>query len=550
MPPRHRFALALSLPLSLAAMLAALWLPALPAPLTPIVVPNPEFDAARAGAQLARWTAQFPRRVVGSASSAAFRAQLQTELADLGLTVTTQPFSVTVASQARAGVNVLAGEAAGGLLLTAAYDTAEFGGRDNLAAVAALLELARVFAPQRLPIAFLFADSGEYGQAAGSQAYLAAAPPEARPWAVLSLEALAGQDWERLRVEGAGYLTGYAPVELRKLGLEAARFVGAAAAEPQGAEEALVRALPFKMTGPGLWLAAGVPALGFSTSPLPAAGVSLQKLGQAAEYWTRSLAARRGLVPAGAAGDWRLDDTRQLPAWAAGLVTLLAFGPLFTATAIAGWAERPARQLLWPELVAWWGASLPVLNGLAAVFIVLRLGWLPGYERFPAAPGDPFLLQPADWVMLLSLAVAGVSAWDIWRARGWGRLAERLAVPSRRLTLLLALSLTALMAWALNGFAAALLLAPAGALWPWIQPSRFPAGRALNVWLALGGLLPLAAVVAGLALTPGLGLAWWFLTLGAVYGLYPWPAVAVFAVSAGLCLRFIRLGTQPAAQTP
>ena len=205
------------------------------------------------------------------------------------------------------------------------------------------------------------------------------------------------------------------------------------------------------------------------------------------------------------------------------------------------------RQLFLPELVALGGASLPIVNGFAAGYSLARLGLLPGYDQFPAAPGDPFLLQPADWAMLVILAVVGVSVWDIWRPSGWGALAQRLQVPSRRVTLLTVFALAALAAWLLNGFAAALLLAPAGWLWPWIQPSRFPAGRALNVFLALGGLLPFMAVVAGLALTPGLGLAWWFLTAGALYGLWPLPASLAFVLSAGLFIRFVRLGTTAGA---
>ncbi len=67
----------------------------------------------------------------------------------------------------------------------------------------------------------------------------------------------------------------------------------------------------------------------------------------------------------------------------------------------------------------------------------------------------------------------------------------------------------------------------------------------MNVLLALGGLLPAAGVTAGLAFTPGLGLAWWFLLTGAVYGLFPLPAVLAFAVGLALFVRFLSLGRQP-----
>lgn len=563
MPPRQQWIVGLALPLTLAAAWAVLNLFARPAPLTPLVVPEPQFDAARAAADAARWRRAFPSRAVGSAEGAAFRADLIRSLTGLGLAVEVQPFTVTVASEARAGVNVIAqlapapGGAAPGLLLLAHYDTPQAGGRDNVAAVAALVEIARVFAQDRpaLPLTLLFADSGEYGRAWGARAFAQALSAGGRPLAALSLEALDGQDWAHLRVDGAGYLSGYAPLWLRKFGLEAAALVGAEAAEAQGAEEAVARALPFDPAGHAWLLAAGVPAIRLrGLPPRPEAGAAgdangglpgLRVLGQAVEMWARGLAARSGQLPPPAAGEWRLDLGRSLPAWAAAVATFLPLLPLLLAAGLALWEERPDRRLLFPELVALGGAALPALNGLAAFFVIMRLGWLPAYELFPAAPGDPFLLQPADWAVLVSLGVVGLSVWDIWRVKGWGALAGRLKVPSQRVTLLLVFSVLALAVWAVNGFAAALLLAPAGWLWPWIRPSRFSAGRALNVMLALGGLLPAATAVAGLALTPGLGLAWWFLLTGAAYGLYPLPAVAAAAVGLALFVRFLSLGWRP-----
>lgn len=553
MSPRHQLIFALSIPLSLAllwALGAALAQPA-PAASAPGAADETQFNGERARADLARWSAAYPARVVGSPESAAFREQLIAELQGLGLRVETQPFTVRVASQARAGVNVVA--QTGGapdvpfLLLLTHYDTPAQGGRDNLAAVAALVELARVLGPQPAgaPLVFVFADSREYGQAWGARYFAETLPRDRRVLAALSVEAVEGQDPSRLRVESAGFQFGYAPVWLRESVLHAARVAGASASELRGVDEALSRAFPFAMTGYGQFLRVGLPGIGLSGG---ADLTGLNTLGRTVELWARDISAQADALPPAAPGEWRLDEARLLPAWATAVLPLLVFVPLFVVTGLALWAQRPRLRDLGPELVALVGAGLPLLNGLAAAYLLVRLGLLPGYEWFPASPGDPFLLQPTDWAMLVVLVVAGVSAWDIFgRARGWGRLVDQLALPHRRVTLLAVFSLLVLAVGLLNSLTAVLLLAPAAWLWPWIAPRPGAAGRAINVMLALGGLLPFVGVCVGLALTPGLGFWWWFLTVGAVYGLYPWLAVAAFVVSAALLVRFLVLGLRAEA---
>ncbi len=551
MSSRQPVLFALSVPLAVVLALGLGWAAAQPVPPAAPDLPAPEFDGGRAQADAEAWGAAYPVRVVGSSENAAFRAGLLATLTGLGLEVETQPFTVTVASQARAGVNVIARAPGTGsgpvLLLLAHYDTLPDSGLDNRAGVAALVELARVFtsADAGVPLVFAFTDSRAYGQAWGAKALSETWPAEQPIRAALSVETRQDQAGGLLQVDGAGFWFGYAPVWLRQLTREAAAAAGVTAVEPLGLDEALVRALPFTMRDASLLMGRGVPAVTLSVGPEALSAQALSALGQTAELWVRGLAARREAEPASAWAGWRLDDARVLPAWAARVASLLLLTPLFLATGLELWARRPRWSAVWPELLALAGALAPLLNAYAVAFVLVRVNVLPRYEWFPAAPGDRFLLQPTDWAMLVLLAFVGLSAWDIfYRERGWGRWADQRPNVERNVALLGAFSGLALLVWGLNDFAAVLFLLPAAWLWPWIAPRPVPAGRILNGLLAVGGLLGLLAVFIGVALTPGLGLWWWFLTAGAMYGLIPAPVVLVWAVFIALWVRFLRLGTR------
>jgi hypothetical protein len=540
MTPRQQIILALSVPftVTLAAVLALVSVQ----PITDVNSPSVEtrFDVTRALSDTAFLSAQFPNRVVGSPESARAREWLVGRFADLDLSIETLPFTVTVASQARAGVQVWAsvpGASDEAIVVTAHYDTPEHGGRDNAAGAAALLELARIFSSERprRTLIFMLSDSREYGRAWGARNFVEQRLAAQNVIAALDLDVRSHGAGTQVQVESAGFQFGHAPLWLRQTGLDSIEAAGGQASEAVGAQELIARAFPFDMTEHGMFLRAGIPAIAFS-------GGAIETSGRAAEIWVWTVDAL-DMIPASSSGDWRLTESTYLPAWAALFLPLLLFAPLFLAAAFALRSDRPRLQDFRLELTALLGIVIAGADGYAAAFILQAVRLLPRYEWFPAAPGDPFLLQIQDWVWLVIYGVAAVFAWYTFgRPRSWGHLADQLNVPHRRVTLLMTLTALALAAWLMNGLAAALLMLPAAYLWPWIAPRPTRAGRALNMALALGGVLPWIGVFSGVALTPGLGLWWWFLTLGAAYGLYPLPAVLAGIVGAALCIRFIRLG--------
>lgn len=527
---RHQRLLALSLPITL---IAALGLAVLTA--QPVVEGTAaretavQFAGKRAQAEAAAFAAQFPQRVVGSPGGEAARAWIADRLNVLGLETETLPFTV-VALQERGGVQLWAtvpGASDQTILLTTHYDTPEHGGRDNAGGVAVLLELARVFAQERPrhTLILMASDAHEYGQAWGMKTFVEQSSLRGNLVAAVALEA--DETQSAVRLNAAGFHFGYAPLWLRQLPPQTVALA-------VGADEFAARALPFGMTEHGMLLRAGVPAIGLS-GPVEA-------LGAAAEQTVRRLDALES-VPSGSTLDWQVTESTWLPGSMVLLLSLLVFAPLFIATGLALHHQRPHWQMFQPEGFGLLGALVPLLNGYAALYILVRLGLLPQYEWFPASPGDPFLVQPTDWAALVALGVAGFSAWEIFiRPRGWGQLAGRLVIPTRRVTLLIVLAVLMLGTWLLNPLAAVFLLLPAAYLWPWIEPRHGRAGMALNGMLALGGLLPVAGLAVGLAFTPGLGLWWWFMMAGAAYGVYPLPAVLIVLLVLALWLRFTWLG--------
>lgn len=538
MTRRQRLTLALVGPLTFVLVVILALGNLQPVPPSPVLASTPiKFNVARAQRLAAELEVLAPVRAVGSPEASTARQWLISQLTALGLTPQTLPFEITVNSQILTGVQVsatLAGASDEVVLITAHVDTPRAGGRSNALGIAAALELARVLSEGERPartLIFLFSDAREYGRSWGMQAYLDNLGLRPKIVAALNLEASLGNP--NFKIESAGFYASYAPLWLRQLSLQAAQPFQPV--EIVGAEEFIARALPFEMTEHGQLLRANVPAVSFTTPDLAA-------LGPAAENWAHTVAGLNPL-PAGFALDWRVSEAQHLPAAWVLVLSLLLFLPLFLATGLEFWDQRPSPQALWPEALGLIAAALPWLNGYAVLFILLQSGLLPVYQAFPATLEDAFLKQPIDWAWALVMGVIALSFFDVLaRPRGWARLADRLNLPTRRATLLLALSVVTLAVWLLNPFAAVLLLAPATFQWIWIVPRPLPAGRALNVLLALGGLLPFLGVCVALSFMSQLGVWSWFLLTGAMYGLFPFPIILLFAFSLALSLRFLWLG--------
>ena len=195
--PREGWVLIAGLVLLALALLLTLSLGNPPEP-KPKDAPATEFSAGRAGEVLRTLVGDGTPHPVGSAANAQVRERVMAQLRSLGYTPEVQEASTCQAGWGCARVaNVLArlpGQQPGkAVLLVAHYDSVPAGPgvSDNLTAVAAVLEIARVLKagpPLRNPVLFLV-DDGEEAGLLGARAFAESSPDADAVGVVVNMEA-------------------------------------------------------------------------------------------------------------------------------------------------------------------------------------------------------------------------------------------------------------------------------------------------------------------------------------------------------------------------
>lgn len=195
----------------LAALVFGIWLLSVYGQARPTALeldaPITQFSAARADAVLGRLLGEQKPHPVGSAQSAALRARLLTELAELGVKARTET-RMTCADESRRGFipcatvsNIVAGVSPGSgkrILLMAHTDSvaAGPGAGDDVSGVATILETIRALKARGLtgehPITALFTDGEESGLL-GARAYLKTPLVAAKTGAVINVESRGNQ---------------------------------------------------------------------------------------------------------------------------------------------------------------------------------------------------------------------------------------------------------------------------------------------------------------------------------------------------------------------
>jgi len=558
----HKQTLILTMTVSLALAVLLIALCAQPIPAAPLNLPPPQFEADRALADATQLAQDFPDRVVGSATGKRAHDWLAARFAELGLQTETLPFSVIVASEARLGSQLWAsspGQSDEIILITAHYDVTHTdapGAADDASGIGVLLELARLFAtePHRRTFYFMASDSEEYGSFWGAKNFLEQFEARDKIVAVLDLDYLNPYQLARINQDGRGLRQGYAPLWVRQIGLSAIEAAGAEAGEADGVWEYLFRAVPIGQADAAMYQWWGIPALTFgslSTHPAEDEAIyhtpqdtpdklergAFEIYGRAAENFVRAVDALDPR-PANPATYFRLSRDYSVPGWVMSLVQLIWFTPLFVTTWLEWRTYRPRLADLWAELWPFFGWLIAIVDGYAVAYALVNLRLLPLYEMYPASPRDPFLLTPPWWAVALIFGTVVFFAWQTFRENGWGQTADAQESRYRRSALLILFSALVIGVWFLNGYALTTFLGLAAYTWLWIEPSTTLRGRGLNFGLALAGALPFLFIADFMTSSFPIGPWWWYLTLGAVYGLFPLTAVAAFVYSAALFARF------------
>jgi hypothetical protein len=523
-----------------------------PAALQPSSLP-PTFDRSAAGRLAQELAFRYPSRPPGSAGAAGAAKWFAQQLAPYGYAIRRDTFTADVPGRGRTRlVNLVATKAGASpqrwiVVLAHRDDTGPSSGLDdNASGTAALIELARAYAPSAsasrvsLPYSLVFV-STDSGAAGGIGAARFAEDPTTRQnaVAVVNLDAIGGRGTPRLEYAGDTPRSP-APGLIETLRQMLIRETGSEPARPSGLRQLIDLAFPFAAYEQAPFVSNGIPAATITTAgdrppgarePLQSR-LDLVRLGQIGRATQDAIdAMEQGVALAQGPSSYLFLGQRLVRGWALELVLIAALLP-FVVAAVDLFARCRRRRIPIAPALRSYRSRLAFWAWVGAVFGVLALlgVWGRGDGRPPALD---HVAWPAGGLAVLGIltAIGWIVARDRLLPRGRVTAEELLAGHTAAL---LALSVVALLVVATDPFALVFLL-PCLHVWLWL-PQVHSRGAAARFFVLAGGLI-------GPAL-----LLWSF---GARYGLgwdAPWYVVQLFAVGyARLPLLAIAFGWLAAA---
>ena len=497
--------------------------------------PPPAFDTAAAFDTAETIATDFPDRAPGTPGAARAADFVARELAVSGYTVERDRFTASIAGRGDVPLQNLVAVARGRtsrtIVITAHRDDVGLGPGANVNAsgTAALLELARIYAPATAEagggavvpmhsVVFVSTDGGAFG-ALGAQRFVETPAVRRRIRAAVNLVAVAGR--KRPRVEIAGE-TAHSPAPALVV-TAAARIREQSGASPRrtGVLGQLIDlAFPLSFYDHAPFVAHGVPAVTITTAtarpPEPFGdgpeGLSAARLGQlgaSAQAIVESV--DQGLELAAGPDSYVYLGSRIAAGWAVQLALLaalaaflLVLADLVLRAARRGVAFVPALRSLTRRAGFWLGAA-------GAWWLFDAAGaWTDG----PSRPISPYTDAAGDWAVRAGALYCAVvlAGWLVTRTR---LLPERETEPEEELAgyavALLALAAVAIATAAANAYALLFVL-PSAHAWLWLPQLRGAAGW-LRVAAFAAGLVGPLLLLGSLAIRFGLGLdAPWYLT--------------------------------------
>jgi hypothetical protein len=496
---------------------------------------DPIFDTTSAAELATELSIDFPSRVPGTVGAEEATVWYRETISGLGLTTTEDVWSADLPDlgevELRNVVTVVPGQADEAIVLVAHRDNAGVGAAygDNASGTAALIEIARGYAPQgsapallpRRTLVLVSTDAGAFG-GAGAARFARESPYANAAIAAVVLDGLGGRGRPRLAV--AGNESASAPRTLVRTAV--------ARIEEQARVRPLVPSVPTQLVDLGIPFAAGEqgpflergvgaitlttddqgdPAIPSGDPPSSLAVERLGALGRATEALVSSLDASVGAALRTHASVFLGD--RAASGWAVRLALIVAVVPFVLG--VLDLLVRGRRRRL---------PLLPALRGLRTRFFVTMYG---GFVVWAAAlagvfPTGESLVLPTHSSFLTDRPVSGLSVAAIAFAIGWLAARRRLTSAGRTTAEERLAGYTAALTWlAAVGIVVALVrpfalvfVLPSLYAWLWL-PLRTQIWPRIGIYLVglagpvgglfvlsreLGlGLLDTALFVAGLA---------------------------------------------------
>jgi peptidase M28-like protein len=487
-----------------------------PAALQPPNLPA-AFDAAAAASLADDLAGRWPNRLPGSPGAAGASQWVADQLAPFGYRVRRESFSADVPGRGRIPlVDLVAtrpGRSPKTILLMAHRDDlgTGAGANDNASGTAALLELARAYAPTASPvrvqlpytIAFLSTDGAVDG-GLGAAWFAAHAPERQNVIAVLNLDTIAGAGRPRLELAGD---TPRSPapglVETVRDRLQA--VTGSEPTRPSALRQLVDLAFPFTQYEQGPFVSRGIPAVTITTAPDRRQNgandepgiLRTTRLGQIGRATQNAVdAMQQGIALAEGPPSYVYLGSRVVRGWAIELVLIAALLP-FLATTVDLFARCRRRRIRIAPALRGYRSRLAFWTWAGALFGLFALAGAWGGGSAARPPSLASVRWPSAFLLLLAalVSVGWIVARDRLLPRRAVRAEEELAGHTGAL---LALGVVALLVVATNPFALVFIL-PSLHAWLWLPQLRRSHGwlRAVVFLAGLAGPLLLLWSFAG-----------------------------------------------------
>ena len=475
---------------------------------------EPLFDGENAATLARSLSTEYPSRVPGSEGAAQAARWYEETIGSLGLTTDEDVWSEDLADlgtvELRNVVTVVPGRSEETIVVVAHRDNAGTGQPegDNASGTAALIELARGFAPQEFApdprpqrtLVLVSTDAGSYG-GAGAERFAATSPIARSAIAVVVLDGLGGKGRPRLAIAGDEPVSP-ARALVRTAAVRVEEQVGTTPSLPSIPTQLVDLGIPFAAGEQGRFLGHGIAAVTLTTSSpsdpaIPVGGPDtefivrrLGQLGRATEALLSSLDGSLG-------GAFRTPDSvffadRAASGWAVRLTLILAVVPF--ALGLVDLIVRGRRRRLpyKPALRALRTRLGVALCGGILVWIGALGGAFPTGAALPLPPFTDVLREPSVAGLVLLIGALAI---------GW-LVARRRLVPDRPTTAeerlaglaagLAALGVVAIVLAVVRPYALVFLL-PSLYAWLLLSTERPLWYRAVLLVAGLAG--PLAALV-------------------------------------------------------
>ncbi len=495
----------------------------------------PAFDRTDAATVAAQLALRFPSRIPGTPAAAGAARWFAQQLAPYGYAVTPERFFADVPGRGRVRLANLVVEKRGlshkTIVVLAHRDDAGAGpgANDNASGTAALIELARAYAPAggaaqlTLPYSLLFlsTDGGVYG-GLGAAEFAARAPERQDVIAVIDLDAIAGAGHPRLVLAGDTARTPAAGL-VQTVRAELAAQTGFDPSRASALRQLVDLGFPFSPYEQSPFVARGIPAVTITTNPdRPPNGVGdgagsldaarLGQVGRATQNVVDAL--EQGIALSPGPSSYVYLGSRIVRGWAIEIVLVAALLP-FLVAAVDLFARCRRRRISIAPALRSYRSRLAFWIWCGALFVLFSVAgaWAGGVARPP-------LMTNVHWpaASLAGLAILTGLGWIVGRDR---LVPRRPVLPEETLAgytaALLTLGVVALAVVATNPYALVFVL-PSLHAWLWLPQVR---GRAfaLRTGVLLLGFAGPALLVWSFAVRFGLGLdaPWyiaWLFSLG------------------------------------